>query len=513
MAFLTDLIKQAFTTDSSSNVALRAKIEGDQNLGGGYISNDQTTTNMMSKGTVYRFDGSDDTIAAGDAQDITTGDFAIHVKFAKENVTDANAFIVNKEAGGIGYGLEVRADDLWIRFDDNTTDTTAIIGTAVFTAGVEYDVFATFDRSGNATAYVNGISVGTVAISTSNLTLTNAGAFTIGSETGGTTKPFGGEIGLVEVYNFLPTQSQVLDLISGNIPFQYQYGSQTDLFDSWDFTSGWATAGNGTITDLNTFTNSGGAGGLIDQQFIVGKAYRLTIAGAGDIGTLEATCSEAAGANRVTIGTITASSTSFEFIANGEYLYIRNDTDLSVNDLTVIEAAQLGAVALLSQDSISDSLWLDLANASHGDVTGASVLNYKGAHSDGVDLYTDRKLIRPFTVSAKTTAATLTIAELITGILTGTHTAGATQAYTLPTGTLTDAALGMAVNDSFDWTLINLSAAAADTITVTAGSGHTVVGNMIVQSVHASTGLIYGSSGMFRTRKTAANTFVTYRIA
>lgn len=454
MAFLTDLIKQAFTTDSSSNVALRAKIEGNQDLGGGYISNDQTTTNMMSKGTVYRFDGSDDTIAAGDAQDITTGDFAIHVKFAKENVTDANAFIVNKEAGGIGYGLEVRADDLWIRFDDNTTDTTAIIGTAVFTAGVEYDVFATFDRSGNATAYVNGISVGTVAISTSNLTLTNAGAFTIGSETGGTTKPFGGEIGLVEVYNFLPTAAEVLDLISGNLPFKWQYGSQTAQ------TSGTLEIGQEYIIDdwitADDFTNVGGLN--VD-------------------------------------GTI--------FIATGT-------TPTTWTNSSSLRP--LGAVALFSQDSISDSLWLDLANASHGDVTGASVLNYKGAHSDGVDLYTDRKLIRPFTVSAKTTAATLTIAELITGILTGTHTAGATQAYTLPTGTLTDAALGMAVNDSFDWTLINLSAAAADTITVTAGSGHTVVGNMIVQSVHASTGLIYGSSGMFRTRKTAANTFVTYRI-
>jgi hypothetical protein len=57
MAFLTDLLKQVFTTTATGAVALRAIISGDQNLGGGYISNDQTTTNMMSKGTVYRFDG------------------------------------------------------------------------------------------------------------------------------------------------------------------------------------------------------------------------------------------------------------------------------------------------------------------------------------------------------------------------------------------------------------------------------------------------------------------------
>jgi len=122
-------------------------------------------------------------------------------------------------------------------------------------------------------------------------------------------------------------------------------------------------------------------------------------------------------------------------------------------------------------------------------------------------------LITQPTPTAKTTAATLTIAELLTGILTGTHAAGATAAYTLPTGTLTDAGGLFGVNDSFDWSLINLSAAAVDTITVTAGTDHTIVGNPIVQSAHASTGGIYGNSGRFRTRKTAANTFVTYRIA
>lgn len=115
--------------------------------------------------------------------------------------------------------------------------------------------------------------------------------------------------------------------------------------------------------------------------------------------------------------------------------------------------------------------------------------------------------------TAKTTAVTLTIAELKTGIITGTHAAGATQGYTLPTGALTDAGVSMAIDDSFDWVLINLSAAAADTITVTAGSGHTIVGNPIVQSAHVSTGGIYGNSAQYRTRKTAADTFVSYRIA
>lgn len=113
-----------------------------------------------------------------------------------------------------------------------------------------------------------------------------------------------------------------------------------------------------------------------------------------------------------------------------------------------------------------------------------------------------------------TTAATLTAAQLLTGILNATPTAtGATVAYTLPTGTLMDGSVTFAVNDSFDWVLINNALAALDTITLTAGTGHTIVGGPIVQSLHASTGGITGYSAQFRTRKSAADTFVTYRIA
>jgi hypothetical protein len=116
--------------------------------------------------------------------------------------------------------------------------------------------------------------------------------------------------------------------------------------------------------------------------------------------------------------------------------------------------------------------------------------------------------------TAKTVAVTLTIAELLTRIITAVPTAtGATAAYTLPTGALIDAGVTMEVDDSFDWTIINSALAAADTITITAATGHTIVGGAIVQSLHASTGGITGYSATYRTRKTAADTFVSYRVA
>lgn len=114
--------------------------------------------------------------------------------------------------------------------------------------------------------------------------------------------------------------------------------------------------------------------------------------------------------------------------------------------------------------------------------------------------------------ATETVTATLTAAKLLNGVITGTHSAGSTATYTLPTGTLLEAAAPyLQIGEAFEWTLINLSAAAADTITLAAGTDHTIVGVAVVQSVHSTTGGLYGSSATWVTRKTAANTFVTYR--
>lgn len=108
------------------------------------------------------------------------------------------------------------------------------------------------------------------------------------------------------------------------------------------------------------------------------------------------------------------------------------------------------------------------------------------------------------TPTTKTTSTTLTIEELMKRIITGTHSAGSTQTYTLPTGTLSDTNTYIGINSSFDWNLINLSSGSSNTITLSAGATHSIVGAVVVDA---------GSSAVFRTRKTATNTFITYRIA
>ena len=108
------------------------------------------------------------------------------------------------------------------------------------------------------------------------------------------------------------------------------------------------------------------------------------------------------------------------------------------------------------------------------------------------------------TITALTATTTLTIAQLLTYIVQ--VTSATAVALTLPTGTLTDAGVlnGLSVvNNSFLWIVIN-TGSASGAITMTAGTGHTYVGNATVA---------INTSAQFQTVKTATNTFVTYRIA
>jgi hypothetical protein len=91
----------------------------------------------------------------------------------------------------------------------------------------------------------------------------------------------------------------------------------------------------------------------------------------------------------------------------------------------------------------------------------------------------------------------VTAAAMLGGIVTS---AAAAVAGTVPTGTVLEAASEFAIGDSFDWSVIKVG---ANAFTVTAATDHTLVGDAVVATA---------TSGMFRTRKSAAGVFVTYRI-
>lgn len=105
---------------------------------------------------------------------------------------------------------------------------------------------------------------------------------------------------------------------------------------------------------------------------------------------------------------------------------------------------------------------------------------------------------QPDPVAVNVTGAVSALA-ILGGIVTSTT--GAAVAGTIPTGAVMDAAAQMAIGDSVDWSVI---ATGANAFTVTAAANHTIVGTAVVATV---------TSGLFRTRKTAAGVFITYRLS
>lgn len=96
--------------------------------------------------------------------------------------------------------------------------------------------------------------------------------------------------------------------------------------------------------------------------------------------------------------------------------------------------------------------------------------------------------------------ATLTVANLTANIITSSTAAAVTM--TLPTGTLMDGGFsGLYNNMAFEWSVINTGATNA--VTVQGGAGHTVVGSGTVAA---------NNSQRFLSRRTAATTWVTYRL-
>jgi hypothetical protein len=94
-----------------------------------------------------------------------------------------------------------------------------------------------------------------------------------------------------------------------------------------------------------------------------------------------------------------------------------------------------------------------------------------------------------------------TAANVLTGIVTSTLTQA--RNLQLPTGTNLDLATEWAIGDSFDVTFMTLG---AYVMTITVNTDVTIVGSAV-------TAAAAGSTARFRLRKTAANTFIAYRLS
>ena len=128
--------------------------------------------------------------------------------------------------------------------------------------------------------------------------------------------------------------------------------------------------------------------------------------------------------------------------------------------------------------------------------------NGGGGYQIGTGNASEAQLIAQGAPTALTGAATTTAAQLANGLFTFNGTAGN---LTLPTVAELEAGIPNAtrVDIAFDFHIINIDAT-TDDVTVAAGTGWTLVGNMVVTEA---------TSGHFRARKTGVGTWTLYRIS
>lgn len=150
-----------------------------------------------------------------------------------------------------------------------------------------------------------------------------------------------------------------------------------------------------------------------------------------------------------------------------------------------------------------------------GNANGGSVVIAAGAANGsgaaGTIIERGTRLLSQGAPAAKTVSATLTAAEVLTGIITVNQGAAGASALQLPLATAMDTALpDSAAGDAFDFSVINISTVAAEAASVTTNTGWTLVGDM---DFAANSAITTKSAGRLRARKTGTGAWVLYRLS
>ena len=148
-------------------------------------------------------------------------------------------------------------------------------------------------------------------------------------------------------------------------------------------------------------------------------------------------------------------------------------------------------------------------NANGGDVTIAGGAA-NGTGVNGVVRENGVILRQQGAPTAKTVSSTMTAADMLAGIITVVQGAAGNSAQQLPLATALDTALPTSIaGDSFDFYVINTSAVALETASLTTNTGWTLVGGMTVLSTNTAGA---DSSVQFRARKTGTGAWTLYRM-
>jgi len=358
----------------------------------------------------------------------------------------------------------------------------------------------TATTAGSVSCYINGVQFApSVAITAAaTVSISNTGPLYV---LGINTDRFAGRTEHGSTFNRALTAAEVLDLYRNGVSFSDRWGSQTELMPNQvdrDFSgaSAWANVDlnaydeTGDLTITATAANQYCTLPVASAPTTANKKYRMTF----DVANIVSTWTIKSFDGTQIIGTVTANGTGqrLEWTASttGGYriVAVANDSSADFDNFTLVE---IGATLALEPEGIGLDKWFDATsnglNATYP-TAGATLA---------------RPIIRPAKQGTITAggvgAVTVTIAMMLGGIITANPDTA--RAYTFETGATSDTNGRLTINDAFEWVIVNTNGTNA--VTVTASDGHTVVGNMVVA---------LSTSGRFRTIKTAASTFVTYRL-
>ena len=183
-----------------------------------------------------------------------------------------------------------------------------------------------------------------------------------------------------------------------------------------------------------------------------------------------------------------------------EYLLESSDRnlDLEGSDVTVNSLTSDTGITITAQ-----GVYIAAGDLTVTNVTAGTPYLERG---DGIIFYQGAAASSPNDTSA------VTAAKVLTGIVTCTPTTARSKATDTAANFVSGLSLG-ANGDSFDFSFMNLATTDGYNVTLTAGTGITLVGNPIIAARDDADNAVSVGVGEFRVRRTGATAVTIYRMS